>query len=251
MWVYQEANGTIDIKMPKEGSEPDLLPTAASSLEQGKVLESNQSIRKESRTRTQGRGKKRRERWMLAGAFLFGSSCSGILQTFIRAQDIELLRYGAERWLELFYVSDATTAGALFWTEYMTLAIAASFLLLASFSALGPGMISFFMMIYGLGSGMLVLQLCMDAEWKQLLTLLLFAGVPAALSESWLCELGAAAIFESERLHQYVFHSWRRTTELQEPPRSKRILGRYALTLFLLLPLCGISTGLAYVRALG
>ena len=68
----------------------------------------------------------------------------------------------------------------LFGMEYLTLGLVVSLFLLLGLSALGPVMIFGSMMLYGLGSGLLMVQLCTADGWKTVLLALLWTGLPAA-----------------------------------------------------------------------
>ena len=58
----------------------------------------------------------------------------------------------------------------LFSMEYLALGLVVSLFLVLGLSALGPIMIFGSMMLYGLGSGLLMVQLCTAGGWKTMLS---------------------------------------------------------------------------------
>ncbi len=182
---------------------------------------------------------------LLAAAYLLGTAAAGWLQALCDARQLELLNYYLSVWRGLFAVTDLHAAAGLFLAEYMALTIIATALLLAGFSALGPVLIFFLTMAYGLGSGLLAASLFAGLQWNIVLRYLVLAGVPAAGAAGCLCVFGALALQVSARIRAYSF---RRQTG-QTFPAAGVLMGQYALTLVLLLPLCGAATGLAYLGA--
>ena len=107
-----------------------------------------------------------------------------------------------------------------------------SLFLVLGLSALGPVMIFGSMMLYGLGSGLLMVQLCTADGWKTVLLALLWTGLPAAATSGCLCFFGACALQVSSR---------------QARPGVQALMGQYLLTMVVLLPLCGAAAGLSYL----
>ena len=179
-----------------------------------------------------------------AAAFLLGSSAAGVLQAVCDARQAELLRYYLEAWQGLFAPGSLQGTVQLFGMEYLALGLVVSLFLVLGLSALGPVMIFGSMMLYGLGSGLLMVQLVASGGWKTVLLALLWTGLPAAAASGCLCFFGACALQVSSRIHAYSF---RRHTGGQARPGVQALLGQYLLTMVVLLPLCGAAAGLSYL----
>ena len=182
--------------------------------------------------------------WLLAAAFLLGSGAAGVLQAVSDARQTEVLRYYLDAWCRLFSAGELQHAVCIFSTEYFTLGIAASLFLLLGLSALGPLLIFGGMMLYGLGSGLLLVQLFAAGGWRAALPTLLWTGIPAALAGGGLCLFAASALQVSSRIRAYSF--WNRATG-QGQSGVQALIGQYLLTMALLLPLCGVAAGLSYL----
>lgn len=180
--------------------------------------------------------------WLLAATFLIGSAAAGILQAGCDAQEWEVMQYYLSNWNAAFAVRDAAGAVTLFRAEYLTLGLFAGILLLLGFSAFGTQLIFLLMMLYGTGSGLLLVQLCADAGWQAVLAVILTAGIPAALAEGCLCRFGASALRMSSRLQRSVFHKAQGASF-----RAGSLAGQYLLILAVFAPLCGLCVGLSYL----
>lgn len=189
-------------------------------------------------------GKAARHPGLLAAAFLLGSSAAGVLQAVCDARQAELLRYYLEAWQGLFAPGSMQGTVQLFSMEYLALGLVVSLFLVLGLSALGPVMIFGSMMLYGLGSGLLMVQLCTAGGWKTMLSALLWTGLPAAAASGCLCFFGACALQVSSRIHAYSF---RKHSGGQARPGVQALLGQYLLTMVVLLPLCGAAAGLSYL----
>lgn len=185
-----------------------------------------------------------RDCWLLAAAFLLGSSVAGVLQAVCDVRQTELLRYYLEAWQGLFAPGSMQGAVQLFGMEYLALGLVVSLFLALGLSALGPVMIFGSMMLYGLGSGLLMVQLYAAGGWKTILPALLWTGLPAAAASGCLCFFGACALQVSSRIHAYSF---RKHPGGQARPGVQALLGQYLLTMVVLLPLCGAAAGLSYL----
>ena len=128
-----------------------------------------------------------------------------MLQAVCDARQAELLRYYLEAWQGLFTPGSMQGAVQLFGMEYLALGLVVSLFLVLGLSALGPVMIFGNMMLYGLGSGLLMVQLCAAGGWKTVLLALLWTGLPAAAASGCLCFFGACALQVSSRIHAYSF----------------------------------------------
>ena len=156
----------------------------------------------------------------------------------------ELLRYYLEAWQGMFAPGSMQGTVQLFSMEYLALGLVVSLFLVLGLSALGPVMIFGNMMLYGLGSGLLMVQLCAAGGWKAILPALLWTGLPAAAASGCLCFFGACALQVSSRIHAYSF---RKHPGGQARPGVQALLGQYLLTMVVLLPLCGAAAGLSYL----
>ena len=244
MWIYEQTKSeenfsllpqTVGLPVQKvEPALPTVPETAPGSAEQ---LPTKDSCIPAKRHATQ-------DCWLLAAAFLLGCTAAGVLQAVCDARQAELLRYYLEAWQGLFTPSGMQGAVQLFSMEYLTLGLVVSLFLLLGLSALGPVMIFGNMMLYGLGSGLLMVQLCAAGGWKAILPALLWTGLPAAAASGCLCFFGACALQVSSRIHTYSF---RKHPGGQARPGVQALLGQYLLTMVGLLPLCGAAAGLSYL----
>ena len=179
---------------------------------------------------------------LLAAAFLLGSLAAGVLQAVCDARQTEVLGYYLDAWRALFAAKSLQNMVQLFCTEYLTLGIVVSLFLVLGFSALGPLLIFGCTMLYGLGSGLLLVQLSNAGGWRSVLSVLFWTGIPAALAGGCLCLFGASALQVSGRIRAYSF---RGHSAGQASPGIQALLGQYLLTMVLLLPLCGAAAGLS------
>lgn len=154
------------------------------------------------------------------------------------------MQYYLSNWNAAFAVRDAAGAVTLFRAEYLTLGLFAGILLLLGFSAFGTQLIFLLMLLYGTGSGLLLVQLCADAGWQAVLAVILTAGIPAALAEGCLCRFGTSALRMSSRLQGSVFHKSQGASF-----RAGTLAGQYLLLLAVFAPLCGLCVGLSYLMS--
>ena len=247
MWIYEQSSPeetlpllpqTVSLPVQKaESALPTVPATAPEPPTPVQQLPSKEPCIPAKRHAT-------RDCWLLAAAFLLGSSAAGVLQAVCDARQAELLRYYLEAWQKLFAPGSMQGAVQLFGMEYLTLGLVVSLFLVLGLSALGPVMIFGSMMLYGLGSGLLMVQLCTAGGWKTILLALLWTGLPAAAASGCLCFFGACALQVSSRIHAYSF---RKHPGGQARPGVQALLGQYLLTMVVLLPLCGAAAGLSYL----
>lgn len=244
MWIYEQTKPEESLSLlpqtaslPVQKAEPDLPPAPAAEPELTEQLAQKEPRIPAKRHAT-------RDCWLLAAAFLLGSSAAGVLQAVCDARQAELLRYYLEAWQRLFAPGSLQGAVQLFGMEYLTLGLVVSLFLLLGLSALGPVMIFSSMMLYGLGSGLLTVQLCAVGGWKTVLLALLWTGLPAAAASGCLCFFGASALQVSSRIHAYSF---RKHPGGQARPGVQALMGQYLLIMVILLPLCGAAAGLSYM----
>lgn len=182
--------------------------------------------------------------WIPAIAVLSGAAAAGVIRALCSAFQLEWMNAYLNLWLSSFTAPD-THALNLFAAEYFTLAGAATFLLLSGFSAFGPVMISFFLMLYGTGSGLLMLQLLDGASLTEKLLVVLFTAFPSAVATGCLCLLASAAMCVSGRIREYSF---RKNIPVQDRPDTGVLVRQYAFVLVLIVPLCGAAAGMACIE---
>ena len=244
MWIYEQTKPEEALSLlPQTVSLPvqkaeSALPTApATAPEIVEKLPQKEPCIPSKRHAT-------RDCWLLAAAFLLGCTAAGVLQAVCDARQAELLQYYLEAWQRLFAPGSLQGTVQLFGMEYLALGLVVSLFLVLGLSALGPVMIFGSMMLYGLGSGLLMVQLCAAGGWKTVLLALLWTGLPAAAASGCLCFFGACALQVSSQIHAYSF---RRHPGGQARPGVQALLGQYLLTMVVLLPLCGAAAGLSYL----
>lgn len=181
---------------------------------------------------------------LLAGAYLFGAFLSGILQAFCDGTEKDMLSYYLACWQSLFTVANASSLPKLFGAELWTIFGALLILFFLGLSAIGPVCIFLFVMLYGLGSGLLFSQWMAGMNLQSFLLVFIAAGLPAALAAGGLCIFGASALQVSSRIQAFSFG---RRDGVQHKIGAKLLIGQFAVTVTAFLPLCGIATGLAYL----
>lgn len=241
MWIYEQTKSEENfsllpqtVGLPVQTAEPALPPVPAQA--EGQLTQKEPCIPAKRHAT--------RDCWLLAAAFLLGCTAAGVLQAVCDARQAELLRYYLEAWQRLFAPGSMQGAVQLFGMEYLALGLVVSLFLVLGLSALGPVMIFGSMMLYGLGSGLLMVQLCTADGWKTVLLALLWTGLPAAATSGCLCFFGACALQVSSRIHAYSF---RKHPGGQARPGVQALMGQYLLTMVVLLPLCGAAAGLSYL----
>lgn len=242
MWIYEPSQKDEMLSIPERTETAGILPDKAAE-ETVSVQESQEPVRTVPSSgppqRTRMPGTAARDCWSLAAAFLLGSASAGVLQAVCDARQAEILGYFLAAWRSLFAAKGLPDAIDLFGAQYLTLGIVVSLFFLLGFSALGPLLIFSCMMVYGLGSGLLLVQLSNAGGWQ----ILLWTSIPAALAGGCLCLFGAAALQVSSRIRAYSFRY--RSAGGQAAPGIRALLGQYLLTMMLLLPLCGVAAGLS------
>ena len=160
MWIYEQTKSEENfsllpqtVGLPVQTAESALPPVPAQAAEPAEQLTQKEPCIPAKRHATQ-------DCWLLAAAFLVGCTAAGVLQAVCDARQTELLQYYLEAWQRLFAPGSMQGAVQLFGMEYLTLGLVVSLFLVLGLSALGPVMIFGNMMLYGLGSGLLMVQLC-------------------------------------------------------------------------------------------
>ena len=167
MWIYEQTKSEENfsllpqtVGLPVQTAESALSPAPAQAAEPAEQLTQKEPCTPAKRHAT-------RDCWLLAAAFLLGCTAAGVLQAVCDARQTELLQYYLEAWQRLFAPGSMQGAVQLFGMEYLTLGLVVSLFLVLGLSALGPVMIFGNMMLYGLGSGLLMVQLCAAGGWKR------------------------------------------------------------------------------------
>lgn len=245
MWVYQEQQNLPALSAgadAPEPVEPGLVPECSAPVAETppaepiiEEAEAKEKIPKRTLPHAS------RDCILLAGAYLFGTFLAGALSALCSAGELETLGYYLDCWRASFAANTAAEVVGLFRTEFLTTSGALVVLLLLGLSAIGSLPIFFFVMLYGTGAGMLSFQLLADLNWKALAAYCIASGVPTALATGCLCLFGASALQVSGKIQRCsfgkVFHS----------TGAWGLMGQFAQTLFLLLPICGAATGMLYL----
>ena len=247
MWVYQQTaadqeftgHPCPEVSMaPALGSAEPLRPELP---DEGSLSQTRSSIQKSASRQISGQ----KNCWLLVCAFLLGSTAARVIEAMCAAQPLDWTAHYFQAWSKLFAAAGPQATIDLFGIQYLTLAFAATFLLLLGFSALGPVLIFLFAMFYGLGSGMLTVQLF---ELQRNAGRLLVALLPAAVAADGLCIFGADALRVSGQIRACSFF----TPDFcagHERIRLNTLMRAYLLTIVLFLPLCGVSTALAAISS--
>ncbi len=183
---------------------------------------------------------------LLAAAYLFGTALSGVMQSFCEAKELDMLTYYLQSWGALFTVRDFRSAAALFGAQYFSAMGAVTLLLLFGLCAFGPLLIFLFTMFYGVGTGIVSLQLFLQHTVSQYAAYLVLWGVPAAAMAVCLCFFGATALQVSVRLQHTAFG---RKNSVPVASSARLLLGQYVLISLFLLPVCGVAAALLYMLA--
>lgn len=232
MWVYQEsAEKSLTVQTSKDQ------PAPAESRMGAAVRPSAEPAFCPVKTR--GR-QMPRDCAALAASYLFGMLLSGVMLALSRASDLDVLSAYLSNWSGLFTLDEPGAVLHLFGTEYMTVAGGATVLLLLGLSAFGPVLIYLFAMLFGLGIGVIQLQLFLQSGWKTALLGLLLTGIPTAAAVTCLCLFGASALGVSGRLQHAAFGK----KNLAAGSGARRLVGQYLVLNVLFLPICGVSTAL-------
>ena len=259
MWVYRETQESNALPLPVSMENTPAAGLPAPDSETSGKTESAvispeiilPSSGKDSPQRKQGVQASRkltlpsRDCLLLAAAYLFGTFLAGLAAARCNAGEAEAFEYYLNCWQKLFSVNTAAEAAGLFRTELLTLTGALAALLFLGLSALGPLPIFLFSILYGTGSGLLSLQWASGQSLPRLLLMAAVCGIPAALAAGAVCSFGASALGVSGRLCASTFG------RSGQAPGAGMLLGQFARTLFLLLPLCGGAVAALYLAGQG
>ena len=178
---------------------------------------------------------------VLAASYLFGTLLAGVVLARCQSSEQLLVSAYLDSWKGLFTLDEPGAVWRLFGAEYLTVTGGATVLLLLGLSAFGPLMIYLFAMLFGLGTGIIGLELVLQASWQQAVATLALAGLPTAAAVTCLCLFGASALRVSGRLQRAAFGAKSGT----HAAGARRLLGQYLALNVFFLPVCGISTALA------
>lgn len=247
MWVYQQTATDQEFTgqpCPEVGMVPALVsadPLTPELLDKQSPSQTRPSIQKSASRQISGQ----KNCWLLVCAFLLGSMAAGVIQAICAAQPLDWTAHYFQAWSKLFAAADPQAMINLFGIQYLTLVFAATIFLLLGFSALGPVLIFLFSMFYGLGGGMLTVQLF---DLQRNAGKLLVALLPAAAAAEGLCIFGADALRVSGQIRACSFF----TSDFcagHERIRLNALMRAYLLTVVLFLPLCGVSTALTAISS--
>lgn len=243
MWVYQES-GSSKPAAPNQQESQDIprnranveqlpadghrSPSAALSKSGGK---NNFSIHS---------GKLPENCVLLAGSYLFGSLLAGVMLALCHTGERDTLSAYLANWSGIFVLDGPDSVWNLFRAEYLTAASGATVLLLLGLSALGSVPIYLFAMLFGLGIGIVQLQLFLQTGWKNAMLSFFLTGVPTAAAVTCLCLFGASALRVSGQLQTTAFGKRGDCGGLG----ARRLAGYYLVLNVLFVPICGTSTAL-------
>lgn len=262
MWVYQQPNSPSSAPAPetklKFSDEERSVPQVPATRQVQKVQPSPPAPKKapaEPQIKTavpetpalvhstfRRAGQATRDCLFLAGAYLFGAALAGMAHALCETSELNLLSYYLNNWYHLFSVEGPGQVLSLFAVQYLTVVGAITALLVLGLCAFGPVLIYLFTMLYGLGIGLIGLQLFFQLSWGGFFGYLLLSGLPAAGVAACLCFFGASALQVSSRLQRAAFG---RRDRLSSACGARLLLGQYLTFDVILLPICGIATGLA------
>lgn len=251
MWVYQESVSSKTLAVPQaapapaDAARPDpapFVPFAKEKAEASSVSAQPAPVRRAALRRARERRQDlARECAILAASYLFGALLSGVALALGSGDEQAFLSAYLDNWSRLFTLGEPGAVWTLFGAEYLTAAGSATLLLLLGLSAFGPVMIHLFAMLFGMGVGVVSLQLFLTSGWRHALLGLVLSGAPTAAAVAGLCLFGASALQVSGRLQRAAFGR----QELPPPAGARGLLAQYLVLNVLFLPVCGVSTALA------
>lgn len=242
MWVYQESSSKP--AAPNRQEYPDVPRDEAKKAEHmpGDEQQSQLALSKPARRNNL---KLHPEKLpgncvLLAGSYLFGSLLAGFMLALCHTSELETLSAYLANWSNIFILNGPGSVWKLFRAEYLTVAGGATILLLLGLSALGTVLIHLFAMLFGLGIGMVQLQLFLQTGWKNAILALFLTGIPTAAAVTCLCLFGTSALVVSGRLQKTAFGK----KGYCAGSGARRLAGQYLVLNVLFAPICGVSTAL-------
>lgn len=261
MWVYQQPDSQSSAPAPEaklqfsdEGGSAPKVPVirpeknsqSSQRAPQKSLVASSENTPPETpelvRSTLRRGGQATRDCLFLAGAYLFGAALAGVTHALCETSELNLLAYYLDNWYHLFSVDGTGQVLTLFVVQYLTVVGAITALLVLGLCAFGPVLIYLFTMLYGFGIGLIGLQMFFQLSWGGFFGYLLLSGLPAAGVAVCLCFFGASALQVSSRLQRAAFG---RRDRLGSACGARLLLGQYLMFDVILLPICGIATGLA------
>ena len=251
MWVYQEPVSSKTLAVPQaapapaDAARPDpapFVPFVKEKAGASSVSAQPAPARRADLRRARGRRQDlARECAILAASYLFGALLSGVALALGSGDEQAFLSAYLDNWSRLFTLDEPGAVWTLFGAEYLTAAGSATLLLLLGLSAFGPVMIHLFAMLFGMGVGVVSLQLFLTSGWRHALLGLVLSGAPTAAAVAGLCLFGASALQVSGRLQRAAFGR----QEFPPLAGARGLLAQYLVLNVLFLPVCGVSTALA------
>ena len=251
MWVYQEPVSSKTLAVPQaapapaDAARPDpapFVPFVKEKAEASSVSAQPAPVHRAALRRARGRRQDlARECAILAASYRFGALLSGVALALGSGDEQAFLSAYLDNWSRLFTLDEPGAVWAPFGAEYLPAAGSATLLLLLGLSAFGPVMIHLFAMLFGMGVGVVGLQLFLTSGWRHALLGLVLSGVPTAAAVAGLCLFGASALQVSGRLQRAAFGR----QELPSLAGARGLLAQYLVLNVLFLPVCGVSTALA------
>lgn len=251
MWVYQEPVSSKTLAVPQaapapaDAARPDpapFVPFVKEKAGASSVSAPPAPARRAALRRARGRRQDlAQECTVLAASYLFGALLSGVALALGSGDEQAFLSAYLDNWSRLFTLDEPGAVWTLFGAEYLTAAGSATLLLLLGLSAFGPVMIHLFAMLFGMGVGVVSLQLFLTSGWRHALLGLVLSGAPTAAAVAGLCLFGASALQVSGRLQRAAFGR----QELPSLAGARGLLAQYLVLNVLFLPVCGVSTALA------
>lgn len=250
MWVYQNPNLNDSSDMQESSKQPQASSENKNPMDQTEAKPVDlvperpvpvQIPKKPALPRFRAGGQATRDCAALACAYLFGTALAGAAYALCEANEKNLLAFYLNQWVQVFSVDEPEQILGVFAAQYGTVAAAVTAIFLLGLCAFGPVLIYLFAMLYGLGVGLIGIQLFLDSSWGVFPVYPMISGLSAACVAACLCFFGASALQVSSRLQKAAF-SRRECVGTQCDARV--LLGQYLMFDVILLPLCGLSTGL-------
>lgn len=249
MWVYQNPQTEKPSDARDASTLPQVSPANRDTAEHTAAAPAPltpehpvpvQAEKEPAQPRSRRGGRATRDCAALACAYLFGTALAGVAYALCEANEKNLLAFYLSQWVQLFTVDKPEQILGVFAAQYGTVAAAVTAIFLLGLCAFGPILIYLFAMLYGLGVGLIGVQLFLDSSWGAIPLYPMISGLSAACVAACLCFFGASALQVSSRLQKTAFS---RGESVAASCDARALLGQYLMFDVILLPLCGLSTG--------
>lgn len=256
MWIYQETlEKSSEEPMTEKGREAASASHTAEAIHtmpqekaepfpEEPIIETAPARQSEPKLKRAQKGQTRRNHadvLLLAGAYCFGTLLAGILQAMCTEREQAVLAAYLQSWLQFFAPQNTAGGWQSFGVQYLSAWSLFTAMLLAGFSVCGTVLAPLLLIFYGIGSGIVTLQLTMQQPFMQAL-LRLPCQLPAAVLTMLLCFFGRHAMRTGAQLHRLVF---RGGAGGGKAPSAVPLLGHYLLCCVLLIPMCAAAMGLS------